>query len=91
MVGGLAALLTRSPRLGRQERVRADTWHAVEVQMRAGRITGLEDARRYLRAHWGSDDRSLNGVSQLFQHHMTKPKTGWHHHRQAKPAAQRLG
>jgi hypothetical protein len=66
MVGGLAALLTRSPRLNRQERVSADAWHAVEVEMRAGRITGLEDAQRYLRAHWGSDDRSLNGVSQLF-------------------------
>jgi transposase len=86
--GGLEALLRRPPRPGRQEQVSPEAWSALEREMRAGRIAHLKDAQRYLREHWGSDYRSLNGVSQLFRRHKTKLKTGRRRHRRANPAAQ---
>jgi transposase len=85
---GLAALVRWQPRPGRQEQVSPEAWAALAPEMRAGRVSRLKEAQRYLREHWRIDYQSLNGLSQLFKRHKTKLKTGRRRHRQANPAAQ---
>lgn len=85
---GLEALVRWQPRLGRHEQVSPEAWTALAIEMRAGRMARLKEAQRYLREQWGVDYHSLNGLSQLFNRHTTKLKTGRRRHRQANPAAQ---
>lgn len=85
---GLEALVRWQPRPGRQEHVSPEAWTALATEMRAGRVARLKEAQRYLREHWRTEYRSLNGLSQLFKRHKTTLKTGRRRHRQANPAAQ---
>jgi transposase len=87
-MSGLEGLLRWPPHPGRRERVSAEAWTALTMEMRAGRIARLKDVQGYLRDQWGIAYQSLNGVSQLFKRHKTKLKTGRRRHRQANPAAQ---
>jgi putative transposase len=85
---GLAGLLTGKRRLGRPSRMTAAAWRGLEAQMRAGKITRLEDARQYLRQRWQIDYASLRGVWRLFQQRRVTFKTGRRRHYQANAAAQ---
>jgi transposase len=85
---GLAALLSRRPRADRPEQVSAEAWHALTVEMQAGRVARLQEGQRYWREPWGLDDHSLNGISQLSKRHQTTLKPGRRRPRQANLAAQ---
>jgi transposase len=85
---GLEALMRWQPRPGRQERVPPEAWTALAVEMRAGRIARLKEAQRYLREQGGITYPSLHGLSQLFNRHKTKLKTGRRRHRRADPTVQ---
>ncbi len=56
--------------------------------MKAGRISRLEEARQYLRAHWKINYASVNGIWRLFRQRRVKFKTGRRRHRQADAVAQ---
>jgi hypothetical protein len=80
--------LPRPARLGQPAQVRDAAWAALAGERQAGRVARLQDAPRYLRERWGSDDRRLKGVSRVFIRHQTRLKTGRRHHRRANLAAQ---
>ena len=86
--GGIAALTRERPRPGKTSRLTPDALAGLEAEMRAGAIATLEDARRYLRARWGVEYASLNGVWWQLRKHRIKLKTGRRRHRKADPAAQ---
>ena len=85
---GLAALLQPPPHPGRPCRMTAAAWRGLEQEMRAGRITRLEDARRYLQHRWAIHYASVNGVWRLLRQRRVKFKTGRRRHRKADTAAQ---
>jgi transposase len=85
--GGLAALLAEKPRPGKASRLTPEALAGLEGEMRAGRVATLEDARAYLRAQWGIEYASLNGVWWQFRKHGIKLKTGRRRHRRADPVA----
>jgi len=85
---GLSGLLTGKARPGRPSRMTTAAWRGLQQQMKAGRISRLEEARQYLRAHWKINYASVNGVWRLFQQRRVKFKTGRRRHRQADAAAQ---
>ena len=60
----------------------------LEQQMRAGRITRLEDARQYLQRAHNIHYASVNGVWRLLRQRRVKFKTGRRRHRQADAGAQ---
>src|SRR3954447_5309378 len=79
---GLSGLLTGKARPGRPSRMTTAAWRGLQQQMKAGRISRLEEARQYLRAHWKINYASVNGVWRLFQQRRVKFKTGRRRHRQ---------
>ena len=85
---GLAALLQLPPHPGRPCRMTAAAWRGLQQEMRAGRITRLEDARRYLQHRWEIDYASVNGVWRLLRQRRVKFKTGRRRHRRADAVAQ---
>lgn len=72
---GLDALLGYETSRGSRERVTPEAWAALEAEMKAGRIGGLEQARRYLADEHGVA-YSVGGLSALFRRRKTKLKTG---------------
>jgi transposase len=86
--GGLPGLLKEKVRPGRPSRMTAAAWRGLQQQMKAGRISRLEEARQYLRAHWKIDYASVNGIWRLFRQRRVKFKTGRRRHRQADAVAQ---
>jgi len=85
---GLAGLLKQPTRPGRPSQLTAAAWRGLEHEMRAGRITRLEDARQYLQHRWEIRYASVNGVWRLLRRRCVKFKTGRRRHRQADAAAQ---
>jgi transposase len=85
---GLEALLSRRPRAGRQEQVRAEAWTALAVERQVGRVARLKEGQRSWHEQWGIDYHSLNGISQLLKRRKTKLQTGRRRHRQAHLVAQ---
>jgi transposase len=67
--GGLNMLLKERPRPGKPSRLTGDVIRDLQLQVQAGNIQRLEDARQYLRDVWGIDYQSLNGVWWMFQRH----------------------
>ena len=85
---GLPGLLKEKARPGRPSRMTAAAWRGLQQQMQAGRISRLEEARQYLRAHWKIEYASVNGIWRLFRQRRVKFKTGRRRHRQADAVAQ---
>jgi putative transposase len=85
---GLAGLLKKHPRPGRPSPMTTAAWRGLQQEMRAGRITRLEDARRYLQHRWKIHYGSVNGVWHMLRQRRVKWKTGRRRHRQADAAAQ---
>lgn len=86
--GGLEALLDRGKSGGSSERVTPEAWAALAVEMKAGRIARLEDARRYLEEEHGIHYAGITSISALFERHGVKLKTGRRTNRKADPAEQ---
>jgi putative transposase len=85
---GLPGLLQPPIRPGRPSAMTAAAWRGLQQQMRAGRITKLEDARQYLQQHWDIYYASVNGVWYMLRQRRVKCKTGRRRHRQANTVAQ---
>jgi putative transposase len=85
---GLPGLLQKPVRPGRPSRLTAAAWRGLQYEMRAGRITRLEDARQYLQRRWNIYYASVNGVWQLLRQRRAKCKTGRRRHRRADAVAQ---
>jgi len=85
---GLARFLQRKTPPGRPSRLTAAAWRGLQQEMRAGRITRLEDARQYLQHRWAIHYASVNGVWRLLRQRRVKCKTGRRRHRRADAAAQ---
>jgi len=86
--GGLEELLKEKPATGRSERMTPEAWEALNAEMKAGRMSTLEQVRVYLDKEWGIHYASVRGVSKLFKRHKVKWKTGRRRHMQADSAAQ---
>lgn len=85
---GLLGLLQPPIRPGRPSSMTAAAWRGLQQQMRAGRITRLEDARQYLQHHWGIHYASVNGVWHMLRQRRVKCKTGRRRHRRANAVEQ---
>jgi len=85
--GGIDALLTTERRTGPAERVTADAWDALVIEMKGGRIGRLEDARQWLAEHHGIA-YSVAGLSDLFKRRKVKLKTGRPRHVNASATEQ---
>jgi transposase len=80
--GGLGALLVYERPSGASERITAEAWAALEGEMKVGRVARLRDAQRLLEERFGIA-YSIGGLSDLFQRHKTKLKTGRRRNRRA--------
>ncbi len=85
---GLAALEHIYHPAGKPAQLTDEAWAGLTVELEAGRITGQEDARRYLEAVWGVRYASVNGISYQFKKRKAKWKTGRRRHAKADAAAQ---
>lgn len=85
---GLAGLLVDRPRPGKASRLSAEAYAGLAEEMRAGRVSTLRDARRYLAERWGIVYGSLSGVWWQLHRRKARPKTGRRRHRQADRARQ---
>ena len=85
---GLASLLQNPVRPGRPSQITAAAWRGLQQEMRAGRMSRLEDVRQYLQQRWNIHYASLNGVWHMLRQRRAKCKTGRRRHRQADVAAQ---
>jgi transposase len=85
---GLTGLLQNPVRPGRPSPMTAAAWHGLQQQMRAGRMTRLEDVRQYLQHRWNIHYASVNGVWHMLRQRRAKCKTGRRRHPKADAAAQ---
>ncbi len=85
---GLTGLLKKPTHPGRPSQLTTAAWRGLQQEMRAGRITRLEDARQYLQDRWNIQYASVNGVWRLLRQPRVKFKTGRRRHRKADAAAQ---
>ncbi len=85
---GLEGLLADKPRLGKVSKLTEEAYEGLEVEMRAGRIATLRDARRYLSERWGIEYESLGGLWWTLHKRRAKPKTGRRRHRAADQESQ---
>src|SRR5712692_3446455 len=75
---GLASLTHRYIPTGQRSRLTAEAWAGLLAQMRAGRITTMQDARNYLEKEWGI----------VYKKHRVKWKTGRRRHKKANAEQQ---
>ena len=85
---GLRGLLRSPIRPGRPSPMTAEAWRGLQHEMRAGRMTRLEDVRQYLRQRWSIHYGSVNGIRHLLRQRRVKFKTGRRRHRRADAVAQ---
>lgn len=85
---GLKGLLDRGDPGGSSERITLEAWTALKKEMIAGRISRLEDARRYLAEEHGVRYANITSISDLFKRRGVKLKTGRKQNRKADPKAQ---
>ena len=85
---GLVGLLQPPSRPGRPSAMIPAAWCGLQQEMRAGRMTKLEDVRPYLQQRWDIHYASVNGVWHLLRQRRVKFKTGRRRHRRADAAAQ---
>lgn len=85
---GLTGLLKKPTHPGRPSQLTTAAWRGLQQEMRAGRITRLEDARQYLQPRWAIHYASVNGVWRFLRQRRVKFKTGRRRHRKADAAMQ---
>ncbi len=51
-------------------------WADLQQELQAGRLTGLEETRQYLKERWGIEYRSASGVWALFKQRGVKLRSG---------------
>jgi transposase len=85
---GLAALARVYRPAGKPARLTEEAWADLTIELEAGRISGQEDARRYLEERWGVVYQSVNGISYQFKRRKVKWKTGRRRHAKADADAQ---
>ncbi len=73
---GLDALATIPRRTGKQPWVTDVVWADLQQELEAGRLTGLEETRQYLKERWGIEYRSTSGVWALFKQRGVKLRIG---------------
>ena len=81
--GGLDALLQRRRPPGKRPRLTPEAWAGLRTELQAGRIARLADAQHYLKAHWGIEYHTLNGIWWHFKQRRVRLKTGRRRHRRA--------
>ncbi len=81
--GGLDALLQRRRPPGKRARVTPDAWAGLQTELQAGRIARLADAQHDLKADWGLEYHSLNGIWWHFKQRRVRLKPGRRCHRRA--------
>lgn len=86
--GGLTALERIYRPAGRPAQLTEEAWAGLAIELEAGRISGQEDARRYLAERWGVRYGSVNGISYQFKRRKVKWKTGRRRHAKADAVAQ---
>jgi transposase len=64
---GVAGLVSETNRAGRQSQLTDAAAEAVRLEIEAGRVCSLEQARRYLSERWAIHYDSLNGVSWMLR------------------------
>lgn len=84
---GLEALFERGSPGGSTERITEEAWQALNQEMKVGRIARLKDAQRFLEEHF-SICYTIGGLSDLFQRHKVKRKTGRPRNRKASSEKQ---
>lgn len=85
--GGLEALLERGAPGGSTERITEEAWQALETEMKAGRIALLQEAQRFLEAHFAIS-YTIGGLSDLFRRRKAKLKTGRRRNKKASAEEQ---
>jgi transposase len=85
---GLDGLLDRGDPGGSPERVTPEAWEGLCKQMIEGKVSRLEDARRYLADKHDVQYAGISSISMLFQRRGVKLKTGRKEHRKADRDAQ---
>lgn len=72
--GGVSDLLEEKPRPGKPSQLTEEAWQGLQVEIEAGRIQRLEDARTYLKEKWSIEYKSLNGIWWIFKKFRVKWK-----------------
>lgn len=86
---GLPALIRVYRPAGKPAQLTEEAWAGLQVELEAGRISGQEEARRYLAEMWGVRYKSIHGISYQFKRRKVKWKTGRRRrHAKADAAAQ---
>jgi transposase len=85
---GLASLTQQYKPAGQRSRLTAQAWAGLLAQMRAGRITTMQDARNYLEKEWGIVYKNGKSLWWLFKKHRVKWKTGRRRHKKANAEQQ---
>jgi transposase len=85
---GLVALEAVYHPAGKRAQLTDEAWAGLQVELEAGRISGQEDARRYLAETWDVRYQSVNAISYQFKRRKVKWKTGRRRHAKADAAAQ---
>lgn len=85
---GLVALIRVYRPAGKPAQLTEEAWAGLQVELEAGRISGQEEARRYLAEAWGVQYQSIHGISYQFKRRKVKWKTGRRRHAKADAAAQ---
>lgn len=85
---GLSALLQQPKPSGKVSRLTPEAWAGLMQEMRAGRITTMQDARDYLERAWGIRYKNGKSLWWLFKKHRVKWKTGRRRHRKANAEQQ---
>ena len=85
---GLASLTQQYTPTGQRSRLTAQAWAGLLTQMRAGRITTMQDARNYLEKEWGIVYKNGKEFGWLFKKHRVKWKTGRRRHKKANAEQQ---
>ena len=85
---GLAALEQDYIPTGLPTRLTPEARAALHAAMERGTIATLDQARQYLRDHWGIVYHSLNGIWWQFRQERTRKKTGRTRHVRSSAAKQ---
>ena len=85
---GLAEVLKQHKPAGKSSRLTPEAWQGLLQAMRAGHITTMQDARKYLEREWGISYKNGKSLWWLFKKHRVKWKSGRRRHQKANAEQQ---
>ena len=85
---GFLALLQQPKPSGKGSRLTPEAWAGLMQEMRAGRMSTMQDARDYLERSWGIRYKNGKSLWWLFKKHRIKWKTGRRGHQKANAEQQ---